>query len=267
MKLLTLNTHSLMEENSEQKLLTIANAISEIKPDVIAMQEVNQSLNMPILKVNPFDNVPSVIRSDNFAAAMLHELNILNTKYHAAWLPIKIGFDKFDEGMAVFSRFPILDIDTFCISKCDDYSNWRTRCILGIKNKSGWFYSVHMGRWDDMEEPFNSQWEKLRKHLNKKENVWLMGDFNSQADIDGEGYSLVTSSNIYDTYILARETDDGVTVEKAIDGWRDKEPQRMRIDYIFTDHKAEIESSKVIFNGKNYDIVSDHYGILLEVKG
>lgn len=265
MKLLTLNTHSLMEEKGGEKLLTLVKAVTEMQPDVIALQEVNQSLEMPILKVNTFVNTPSVIRRDNFAAALLHELNKVNIEYHAAWLPIKIGFDRFDEGVALLSRIPILDIDNFLISKCDDYYNWRTRRVLGIRNELGWFYSVHMGWWNDEEEPFKAQWERLNTHLNKKENVWLMGDFNSQADIEGEGYSLITSSDKYDTYLLAKEKDDGVTVEKAIDGWKDKKPQRMRIDYIFTDRPKEIKSSRVIFNGVNYDVVSDHYGITVEV--
>ena len=42
MKLLTLNTHSLVEENYSEKLSIFVKAVAEIKPDIIALQEVNQ---------------------------------------------------------------------------------------------------------------------------------------------------------------------------------------------------------------------------------
>ncbi len=45
MKLLTLNTHSLQEENYLQKLEQFVQTICQEKPDVVALQEVNQSVN------------------------------------------------------------------------------------------------------------------------------------------------------------------------------------------------------------------------------
>ena len=45
MKLLTLNTHSLREENQEQKLEWFLEAVMAEKPDIIALQEVNQTVS------------------------------------------------------------------------------------------------------------------------------------------------------------------------------------------------------------------------------
>ncbi len=42
MKLITLNTHSLIEEHYEKKLRAFAEVIRKEKPDILAMQEVNQ---------------------------------------------------------------------------------------------------------------------------------------------------------------------------------------------------------------------------------
>ena len=42
MKLITLNTHSLIEEHYEEKLHAFAEVIRKEKPDILAMQEVNQ---------------------------------------------------------------------------------------------------------------------------------------------------------------------------------------------------------------------------------
>ena len=45
MKLLTLNTHSLLEENYEQKTRDFVAAVIKERPDILALQEVNQSVN------------------------------------------------------------------------------------------------------------------------------------------------------------------------------------------------------------------------------
>lgn len=54
----------------------------------------------------------------------------------------------------------------------------------------------------------------------RKKTAFLLGDFNSEADVRGEGYDLVLRSGWQDTYRLAQERDEGYTVVQAIDGWR-----------------------------------------------
>ena len=44
MRLLTLNTHSHVEEDYREKLEAFVQAVSEEEPDVIALQEVNQTI-------------------------------------------------------------------------------------------------------------------------------------------------------------------------------------------------------------------------------
>ena len=60
-----------------------------------------------------------------------------------------------------------------------------------------------------------------------------------------------------------------MTVRGVIDGWRDKiaEPEKlegMRIDQIWCSRSVPVLSSKVIFNGENGPVVSDHFGIEIE---
>ena len=50
MKLLTLNTHSLVEAEYERKLCDLVTAVCDIRPDIIALQEVSQSLSAPCLR-------------------------------------------------------------------------------------------------------------------------------------------------------------------------------------------------------------------------
>ena len=58
MKLLSINTHSLIEENYEKKVKIFVEAVARIKPDIICMQEVNQTNTAALaddsLKVNQY---------------------------------------------------------------------------------------------------------------------------------------------------------------------------------------------------------------------
>lgn len=199
---------------------------------------------------------------------MAKTLQNLGVFYYWTWLPIKVGYVKYNEGLAILSLKPIIKTDTFLISNTNDFHNWRTRKVLGIQVddiKNEWFYSTHMSWWNDKDEPFQSQWLKLQNHLKNKGMVWLMGDFNNPAEVQNEGYTMMSQSNWFDTYNLAKNKDVGFTVEKLIDGWKEKlsKDTGMRIDQIWCNHEVSIESSRVIFNSKNRPIVSDHYGVII----
>lgn len=155
-----------------------------------------------------------------------------------------------------------------------DYGNWKTRKALGIRVRGlgGWFYTVHMGWWKDEEEPFDRQWERLNEALEEKkreEAVWLLGDFNSPAEIRGEGYDRIRDSGWQDTYSLAAQKDDGITVLGEIDGWRgrsgDAQARRgMRMDHIWCSRPVPVLRSRVRFDGIGEPKVSDHFGVLVE---
>lgn len=272
MKLLTLNTHSLVEENYSEKLEAFVLTIAKEKPDIIALQEVNQTIlsekvSEPLIAYVPCsDGV--VIRNDNHIYKIVNMLRSLGIEYDWTWLPLKKGYDKYDEGIALMSRSKILETEVIPISKVDDYNNWKTRKIIGIRTESAaedWFFSVHYGWWDDKEEAFQEQWKRTLSSVKKYQKVWLLGDFNSPAQIRNEGYDMIKKDGWYDTYVLAKEKDSGNTVENVIDGWKDKlhSATGMRIDQIWCSKEVKIASSKVIFNGKNQKIVSDHYGIVV----
>ena len=273
MKLLTLNTHSLVEDNYSTKLDAFVSAIAEQRPDIIALQEVNQTIAETQADVISEGYVPCVenivIRKDNHVYKAAELLEGAGVKYYWTWLPLKKGYNKYDEGIALMSRSRIIETDVVRISETDDYNNWKTRKIIGIRTEAApdeWFFSVHYGWWDDLDEPFQNQWQKTAEYMKKYSRVWLMGDFNSPAEVRNEGYDIINSGGWYDSYTLARTRDNGITVGKVIDGWRDKVSGTggMRIDQIWCSQKAEIASSEVIFNGANKPVVSDHYGVVAE---
>ena len=273
MKLLTLNTHSLVEDNYSTKLDAFVSAIAEQRPDIIALQEVNQTIAETQADVISEGYVPCVenivIRKDNHVYKAAELLEGAGVKYYWTWLPLKKGYDKYDEGIALMSRSRIIETDVVRISETDDYNNWKTRKIIGIRTEAApdeWFFSVHYGWWDDLDEPFQNQWQKTVEYMKKYSRVWLMGDFNSPAEVRNEGYDIINGSGWYDSYTRAKTRDNGITVGKVIDGWRDKVSgtDGMRIDQIWCSQKAEIASSEVIFNGANKPVVSDHYGVVAE---
>lgn len=282
MKILTLNTHSLVEPDYENKLKIFVDMIVKERPDVFALQEVNQL--MEASEVVPGDHYVEVyrfkgtIRKDNHAYRVSQMLEQLGLSYYWTWIGAKKGYDIYDEGMALFSLTPILETRQFYISRSQCYSNWKTRKVVGIRTgiEPQWFFSIHMGWWDDREDPFIAQWDNFQEELKIQvlwnQKIWLLGDFNSPADREEQGYGYVKKHGWKDSYMIADKKDAGITVEKEIDGWRNRKASGspaivgMRLDYIWCNYEVKIVSSKVVFNGVNYPIVSDHYGVMIETK-
>ena len=270
-RLLTLNTHSIIEENYEEKLNFFVDAIAKKRPDIIALQEVNQSADSDRVDENwlvghhPCSSKVAV-REDNHAFRVVKKLREKGINYHWCWLGFKNGYGNFDEGLAILSLSPILDTKIVRLSSTHDYKNWRTRKALGVKVGKNWFYSVHFSWWDDLDEPFIAQWARMLKAVKNDEKAWLLGDFNNPADVKNEGYDTMRNFGWLDTFALAEKKDCGVTVENAIDGWHGRFPKgkKMRIDLILCNKKTDVKSSEVIFNGINEPVVSDHFGVLIE---
>ena len=283
MKLMTLNTHSLVESSYEEKKEKFIETLIAEQPDVVALQEVNQTASageIPDVMLAGYKRCMDFglpVREDNHAKEVVEALREKGVYYYWTWLSAKIGYGKYDEGMALLSKKPIARVQQFLTSKTDDYENWKTRRILGIQpeGSSDWFFTVHMGWWNDEEEPFVDQWKCIQETLKdpkyREGTIWLMGDFNSQDDVRGEGYDLVLKSGWKDTYLLAEEKDDGITVAEEIDGWREADGRskaaknEKRLDYIFCNTQEEVRTSNVICNGKNAPVVSDHYGVVITV--
>lgn len=278
---MTLNTHSLVEDNYQQKLEYFIETVVRELPDIIAMQEVNQSVDSPAVGAAELTgwisagNSKIPVRQDNHALKVAGLLLKEGISCSWTWLPVKLGYGKYDEGMAFFSlKHKITETDFFYISRVHDYGNWKTRMILGIKTEedNGWYYTTHMGWWNDEEELFQEQLKLLNGYLLEKRNigpVWLMGDFNSPDNVRGQGYDELRSSGWNDTWLLAEQRDSGITVGTVIDGWREliedaSSMEGMRIDYIWCSQEIPIGSSRVIFNGRNEPVVSDHFGIIIE---
>ncbi|WP_078378530.1 endonuclease/exonuclease/phosphatase family protein [Sutcliffiella halmapala] len=262
MNLLTLNCHSWQEENQMEKIQHLAQTIKEKAYDVIALQEVSQSINAGIVQAN--------IKQNNFGLVLQQELEKLGSlDYQLVWDFAHMGYDTYEEGLAILTKHPIKKTHSFFVSKGVDTEYWKTRKIVGVTVSYGGkdlsFYTCHLGWWNDEEEPARYQIDQLLRHVKGSEPYFLMGDFNNSAHIRGEGYEyLILEQRLFDTFTLATERDAGVTVKGKIAGW-DENKQDLRIDLILSSEAVRVASSRVIFNGENKEIVSDHFGVEVRV--
>ena len=261
LKLLTLNTHSLIEPEADAKRQAFVDVVKEIRPSIIALQEVNQSPRPQAL-------VGEGISQDNYGVLVAESLG-----YHMAWLPIKLSYGRYEEGVAILSHSPILETRVCCVSPQDNPRDWKTRKILGVRTQNHphvWFYSVHYGWWQDPDAPFAEQWRKTLAHLKGCDSVILAGDFNNPAEVKGEGYDMVRRSGFYDAYTLAEARQGSYTVpthERIIDGWHgyDSPKEGMRIDQVWMSRPWEVSYYGVMFDGRETPVVSDHFGVLTEI--
>ena len=128
MKLLTLNCHSWQEENQLDKIKYLAQVISEKNYDVIALQEISQSIDSKTLEGN--------IKEDNFAVLLKKELDKLSeSNYEFYWDFSHIGYDVYEEGLAIMSRNKFKNNESFFITKGEDRTYWKTRKIVKRYNK------------------------------------------------------------------------------------------------------------------------------------
>ena len=100
----------------------------------------------------------------------------------------------------------------------------------------------------------------LIENINNDRMAFVMGDFNNNAYVRNEGYDYLIELGLKDTYVMANEKDNGVTVRGKIAGWEMQEEDK-RLDLILTNREIKVLESKVIFNGVKKDIISDHYGV------
>lgn len=258
MRLLTLNTHSWREENSNHKIAHLAETIIERDYDIIALQEVNQMTDEPLM-------ADGYLRKNNFMVVLLEEIQKRQgPKYYSYWQSSKTLKGYYEEGSCILSKTPILEERVFTVSKSSEETSHKKRNIVAITTEvEGTMidvYSCHLGWWHDEEEPFKHQWEVLHEHLREDRLSLLLGDFNNNANLRGEGYDYLLEHGLVDTYTLAEEKDTGFTVQGEIAGWQGNKLD-LRIDLILATKKLKVKSSKVIFNGIYKEVVSDHYGV------
>lgn len=270
MKLLDLNTHSWIEDDPMTKLEQLVEFILEGDYDVITLQEVNQLMSASLWKGDEFFcSVPGQrsIKDDNFAKVVVDRLRERGVTYYWSWADAHIGYDKYDEGVALLSKHPITAKSAW-VSRTQDRTDYHTRVVLVgttmIEGREVCVASGHFSWWED----FQYEWEQTEALLAGYGDMprIVMGDFNNPAEVRGEGYDLVASNRLglVDAYTVAERRVGEHTVAKAIDGWEGN-AQLLRIDLAWVTPELAVAEYRVVCDGVNGPVVSDHYGFELTV--
>lgn len=275
MKLLTLNVHAWMEDNQRQKMNDLLEFIVQEDYDVVAFQEVNQRMKDPKITPKSFqkpkdDPLVVPVKESNFADLVVEGLKLKGRQYYWTWTASHVGYGKYDEGLAILSKRP-LEAKSQLISKTNDYESVARRVALVAKTKiDGEVYTIvntHMSWWDFQGQPlFKNEWDNLKAHLPKEAKLILAGDLNSDADKSGEGYDYIQSTVpwLKDSFKVANQVDGEFTMAGEIDGWSGNESGK-RIDYVWVHESLPVDSHRVVLDGQASPIVSDHFGIEVNI--
>lgn len=274
MKVLTLNVHGWLEEDSYEKIKELAAVIAKKEYEIVALQEVNQLMenveaSHPYFIQSTNEKNAIHLKRENYAGILIEELEALGQKYYWSWSANHIGYDRYDEGLSILSKSPQV-VETITVSESTAYDTIATRNVLRadikIDGEEWIIFNGHFSWWKNAKENlvFKNEWNKMQQHLDSitKERVIFMGDFNNEADVSNQGYNylLEKSPFLQDAYTIAERRTGYATMAAGIDGWKDATSDR-RIDFIFVSEDIEVEESNVIFDGNNERIISDHFGV------
>lgn len=267
-KFLTLNTHSWLEDMPEEKLVQLAEQIILEDYDVICLQEINQLIAADVAVLD-YHYVPTashpVIRDNHYVKRLVDLLAQNGHDYYWSWAYNHIGYDIYNEGVAILSKTQIKPYEVL-VSEVDDETDYHTRRVLVAETEvtgvSITVASVHLSWWD---KGFQGEWTRLTQALSKAETpLVLMGDFNNPEYQEGYQAILASPLQLQDTYEVADKVNGRYTIDAEIDGWSGNQ-SGLRIDYVFVSHDISVRHLARVFDGDNGPILSDHFGLTCEV--
>lgn len=274
MKLLTLNVHSWLEIHQYEKIRQLAEFVVAHDVDVIALQEVNQHQKTPVAEQTPGYRAVSQrpLKSDNFALILMDFLRQAHWEGSYSWVDSHEGWGVYDEGISLISRYPVHEFRAINMSPKYPYTDVRRRCALAaslnVQGKKVVVASTHMSWWELEGQPlFAAEFAELEsqlKELGQGCPIFVAGDFNNDADTQGEGYSLMIAKGWKDTYDLCPAPVGSTTVHKSISGW-DQVVKAMRIDYVFVSPSCTVTAHSVEFADDSAKAISDHSAVFIEI--
>lgn len=258
LKVLILNLHCYQEENQDEKFTQIAKAINEMKVDIVCFQEVAEYWR---------DGEGDW---ESNSAKLINDRLTEPFHLHTDWS--HLGFDKYREGVAILSRYPLSNHESRYVSDSHDIYSIHSRKVVMARVHVPFVgainvFSAHLS-W--IEDGFKEQFQRLHEwadghHSDEVNSTLLCGDFNISAG--SEGYELVVNSNEYDDqYLAANEKGVFEKIFRVNDAhWQDLLAEDCRIDYVFMKKasKLKVTSAKVVFTEQDYGRVSDHCGYFL----
>lgn len=272
LSLLTLNLHTYQEHpchccfetmhQHEREVNIITDAIAHLGIDVICFQEVGEYLYDPIS--TPYGESPS-----NMAFRICSKLRQRGLWYHIHQDWSHIGFQRWREGTAILSRYPMQHNYSAYISVDHRKDNYMSRNITVSCIDVPWFGLLHIANvhlsW--AHHGFYEEFTQLRKLIQSRQHFGvrgnlIAGDFNAPAGDYAYQHIVGNGEYVDQFYELHPHRFYEPSYQGQIDGWKNYPPKR--IDYIFKrrDSPLQVRSMDIIFNNTFYPKVSDHFGYL-----
>ncbi|MHA2172350.1 MAG: endonuclease/exonuclease/phosphatase family protein, partial [Candidatus Kariarchaeaceae archaeon] len=235
---------------------------------------------------NLSENTP--IHIDNMAHILAQRLKTAyQTEYYFVWDWAHYGWNVWEEGVAVLSKYPILDWESRYVSTGTSKSigSWETvsRMAIYASVDIPWFgrvniFSAHLSwRVSDTDQEQNNQIIRLREFVEEKENLFnepvlsfVCGDFNGDPTSDApysEGYeTMMTNGTYVDSYHDIYANANFKPAQRKHDTIKGDFPGR--IDYVFMkkNQTYSVNASQIIFTSSVIGQVSDHYGVISKIR-
>lgn len=270
LSVLTLNLHTYQQHpqhcpfdtmhRHEHEVHIIAEAIAHLDIDVVCFQEVGEYMHDPIAEA--YGQSPS-----NMAYRIMNKLRSWGRYYHIHQDWSHIGFDRWREGTAILSRYPMYHNHSAFVSHDQCKDNYMSRNVTMSGIDVPWFGLVHISNvhlsW--LHHGFHEEYERLktlicsRMHFGFRADL-LVGDFNAPAGENAYQHIVGNQEYVDQFFQMHPQRFYEPSFRGHIDGWKNSPPKR--IDYIFKrqDSAMNIYALDVIFNDYFYPVVSDHFG-------
>jgi maltose 6'-phosphate phosphatase len=271
--ILTINLHTYQETRQNEKLNMIADVIGKMNIDFICFQECAQNRYAAITE--------GIIREDNMALVISKKImEKYNIDYHFVWNWSHYGWDVWEEGVAVLSRYPVIQSVDRYVSSYTGTGNITSRKVIyaSCQAPGGLFniFSAHTHwRTSLSDEEQNNQINNIKSMVAEKGSSapdlvsFVCGDFNGNPTSEypwSEGYNMMMKTNDYSDTFLEIYADANLkpaqSVYNTIGG-----DFPGRIDYIFMKKNVhfKVTDSQIIFTNDVVGKVSDHFGVLTKV--
>lgn len=275
--ILTINLHTYQEAQQNEKFNLITDVIGMMDIDFIAFQECAQNKSSNI--------VDGIVRYDNMALILSEKLSEkYNVSYNYVWNWSHYGWTVWEEGVAILSKYTLINSDDRYVSTSTSTSNIESRKVIygsyqipgvGLIN----LFSAHLHwRTSLTSEEQNNQIKNVKEMLDEKESLvsgtdvisFVCGDFNGNPTSEypwSEGYNTMMRNGDYtDTFLEVYPLANNKPAQSLYYTIGGDLPGR--IDYIFMKNNSnfKVVDSQIIFTSEIIGRVSDHFGVLTKVK-
>jgi len=277
LKILTLNLHGYQEiefdkskkakhffKNYEKIQKKITQFILDEDIDIAVFQEAVQHKDMDVIE----EKYGVKIREKNYIK-VLRELLLKDGKfYEYAWDWVHYGWNVWEEGLGILSRYPIIDFKSKYVSKIQNVNSFNSRKLLKASiNFNSQIIDVYIVHFNWPEEGFKNEYLELVNWISSESinNFIIAGDFNVEA-----------GSKVYEEFISIK-----VNNQKLIDVFYEANPNSLteptfrgdkfnknaRIDYILTSKHFKVLESQIVFKDDDKcGRVSDHMGVYAKLE-